>query len=106
MAPESSQHRLVRYMAHPDSVPITTRHPMRAQSPYAATKVAADQLCLAWASSFDVDVVILRPFNTYGPRQSMRAVIPTILTQMIANPGDPARKPSHQPGLHLCRRHG
>jgi len=65
-------------------VPITEEHPLRAQSPYAATKIAADQLAYSFYASFGVPVVIARPFNTYGPRQSARAVIPTIITQ-IAN---------------------
>lgn len=68
----------------PESVPITETHPIRGQSPYAATKIAADQLCEAYARSFGVEVVTLRPFNTYGPRQSARAIIPTILTQLLA----------------------
>lgn len=68
----------------PESVPITEAHPLRGQSPYAASKIAADQLCQAYARSFGVDVLTLRPFNTYGPRQSMRAVIPTILGQLLA----------------------
>lgn len=68
----------------PETIPISVTHPLKAQSPYAATKVAADQLCMAYAAAFGVNVAILRPFNTYGPRQSMRAVIPAILTQMIA----------------------
>jgi UDP-glucose 4-epimerase len=68
----------------PLSLPIRETHPLNAQSPYAATKIAADQLALAFHRSFDVPVTILRPFNTYGPRQSARAVIPTILTQLIA----------------------
>lgn len=65
-------------------VPITEDHPLRGQSPYAATKIAADQLAMSFYDSFDLPVMILRPFNTYGPRQSARAVIPTIITQ-IAN---------------------
>jgi dTDP-glucose 4,6-dehydratase len=65
-------------------VPIDEEHPLQGQSPYSATKIAADQLAYAFYSSFDLPVVILRPFNTYGPRQSARAVIPTIITQ-IAN---------------------
>lgn len=65
-------------------VPITEDHPLQGQSPYSATKIAADQLALSFYSSFDLPVVIARPFNTYGPRQSARAVIPTIITQ-IAN---------------------
>jgi len=65
-------------------VPITEEHPLQGQSPYSATKIAADQLAHSFYSSFSLPVVILRPFNTYGPRQSARAVIPTIITQ-IAN---------------------
>lgn len=65
-------------------VPITEEHPLRGQSPYAATKIAADQLAFAFHASFGLPVVIVRPFNTYGPRQSARAVIPTIISQ-IAN---------------------
>jgi NAD dependent epimerase/dehydratase len=68
----------------PESVPISETHPLRAQSPYAASKIAADKLCESYAASYDVDVATLRPFNTYGPRQSMRAVIPTVLTQLLA----------------------
>ena len=65
-------------------VPIDESHPINAQSPYAATKVAADQLALAYNRSFDLPVGILRPFNTYGPRQSARAVIPTIVSQLAS----------------------
>ena len=65
-------------------VPITEEHPLQGQSPYSATKIAADQLAYSFYSSFGLPVVIARPFNTYGPRQSARAVIPTIITQ-IAN---------------------
>jgi NAD dependent epimerase/dehydratase len=65
-------------------VPITEQHPLQGQSPYSATKIAADQLAYSFYSSFGLPVVIARPFNTYGPRQSARAVIPTIITQ-IAN---------------------
>jgi UDP-glucose 4-epimerase len=68
----------------PDTVPITEDHPLKGQSPYSATKIAADKLCEAWACSFGVNVTVLRPFNTFGPRQSYRAVIPTILAQLIA----------------------
>jgi len=63
-------------------VPITEDHPLQGQSPYSATKIAADQLAQAFYSSFNVPVVTVRPFNTYGPRQSARAVIPTIITQV------------------------
>lgn len=65
-------------------VPITEEHPLQGQSPYSASKIAADQLAYSFYSSFELPVVIARPFNTYGPRQSARAVIPTIITQ-IAN---------------------
>ncbi len=64
--------------------PIDESHPLQAQSPYAASKIAADKVAESYFCSFDVPVVILRPFNTYGPRQSGRAVIPTVLTQALA----------------------
>ncbi len=65
-------------------VPITEKHPLQGQSPYSATKIAADQLAYSFYSSFDLPVVTIRPFNTYGPRQSARAVIPTIITQIAS----------------------
>jgi NAD dependent epimerase/dehydratase len=65
-------------------IPIHEEHRLHPQSPYAATKVAADQLALSYQRSFDTPVAIVRPFNTYGPRQSARAVIPTIVTQALA----------------------
>jgi NAD dependent epimerase/dehydratase len=68
----------------PESLPISENHPLAAQSPYAASKVAADQLAVAFGRSFELPVVVLRPFNTYGPRQSDRAVLPTMLRQLIA----------------------
>ncbi|WP_312869037.1 SDR family NAD(P)-dependent oxidoreductase [Amycolatopsis pithecellobii] len=68
----------------PENVPIRESHQLRAFSPYAATKIGADQLCESYARSFGVDAVTLRPFNTFGPRQSLRAVIPTILGQLLA----------------------
>ena len=63
-------------------VPIDEEHPLQAQSPYAASKIAADQLALSFHRSFGLPVAVIRPFNTYGPRQSTRAVIPTIITQL------------------------
>ena len=63
-------------------IPIDEAHPLHPQSPYAATKVGADQLALSFHASFDLPVGVLRPFNTYGPRQSARAVIPTIISQL------------------------
>jgi NAD dependent epimerase/dehydratase len=68
----------------PESLPISETHPLAAQSPYAASKVAADQLAVAFGRSFELPVVVLRPFNTYGPRQSDRAVLPTMLRQLLA----------------------
>lgn len=65
-------------------VPITEEHPLQGQSPYSATKIAADQLVLSFYRSFGTPVTVLRPFNTYGPRQSARAVIPTIITQIAS----------------------
>ena len=64
-------------------VPITEEHPNVGQSPYAASKIGADQIALSYHRSFNIPVAIVRPFNTYGPRQSLRAVIPTVLTQLI-----------------------
>jgi NDP-hexose 4,6-dehydratase len=65
-------------------VPIDERHPLQAQSPYAASKIAADKLVESYYLSFGLPAVTLRPFNTFGPRQSARAVIPTIITQVAA----------------------
>ena len=63
-------------------VPITEEHPLQGQSPYSASKIGADQIALSFFTSFDVPVATIRPFNTYGPRQSLRAVIPTIISQI------------------------
>ena len=65
-------------------VPIDERHPRQAQSPYSASKIGADAIALSFYSSFDTDITIVRPFNTYGPRQSARAIIPTIITQIAS----------------------
>jgi len=65
-------------------VPITEQHPLQGQSPYSASKIGADQIALSFHASFGTPVTIVRPFNTYGPRQSTRAVIPTIITQIAA----------------------
>jgi len=64
-------------------VPITEEHPLQAQSPYSASKIGADQIALSYYSSYKLPLTILRPFNTYGPRQSIRAVIPTIIFQIL-----------------------
>jgi NAD dependent epimerase/dehydratase len=95
---EAVRHAGVRRLVHvstsevygtAQTVPIDEQHPLHPQSPYAATKVAADQLVLSYERSFDLPAVIARPFNTFGPRQSARAVIPTILAQALA--GDDVR---------------
>lgn len=65
-------------------IPITEEHPLQGQSPYSATKIGADQIAISFYNAFDTPVSIIRPFNTYGPRQSARAIIPTVITQ-IAN---------------------
>ncbi|MEK9833729.1 MAG: GDP-mannose 4,6-dehydratase, partial [Rhodospirillaceae bacterium] len=73
-------------------VPIDEAHPLNPQSPYAATKVGADQIALSYGRSFGTPVTVVRPFNKFGPRQSARAVIPTIITQLAAH--DPADGPA------------
>lgn len=65
-------------------VPITEEHPLQPQSPYSATKIGAEQIAMSYYNAFDLPVVVLRPFNTFGPRQSARAVIPTVITQIAA----------------------
>lgn len=65
-------------------VPIDEDHPLQGQSPYSATKIGADQIALSFYRSFGTPVAVIRPFNTYGPRQSARAIIPTVITQVIA----------------------
>ncbi len=66
-------------------VPINENHPINPQSPYAASKVSADALAMSFYKSFNMPITIIRPFNTFGPRQSNRAIIPTIINQLIAN---------------------
>jgi dTDP-glucose 4,6-dehydratase len=68
-------------------LPIDEEHPLQAQSPYAATKIAADKLAESFHRSFDLPVATIRPFNTYGPRQSMRAIIPTVIVQVLTESG-------------------
>ena len=69
-------------------IPIDEAHPLVGQSPYAATKISADQIAFSYFRSFDLPVKIARPFNTYGPRQSSRAIIPTIITQILEGKGE------------------
>ncbi|EGV20015.1 NAD-dependent 4,6-dehydratase LegB [Thiocapsa marina] len=69
-------------------VPIDENHPLQGQSPYSATKIGADRLAESFYRSFDTPVVVARPFNTYGPRQSARALIPTIITQLLSGDSD------------------
>ena len=65
-------------------VPVDEKHPLQPQSPYSATKIAADSMAMSFHRAFDLPVTIARPFNTYGPRQSARAIIPTIITQVVS----------------------
>lgn len=65
-------------------VPITEEHPLQGQSPYSASKIGADQIAISFERSFSTPVTVVRPFNTYGPRQSARAIIPTIITQIAS----------------------
>lgn len=67
-----------------ETVPMNENHPLKAQSPYAASKISADQIALSYFNSFNQNIKIVRPFNTYGPRQSDRAVIPTIISQLLS----------------------
>lgn len=69
-------------------IPIDEKHPLVGQSPYSASKIGADQIALSYFLSFNTPVKIVRPFNTYGPRQSARAVIPTIITQLLSGKSD------------------
>jgi NAD dependent epimerase/dehydratase len=69
-------------------VPITEAHPLQGQSPYSASKIGADQIALSFHAAFGTPVTVIRPFNTYGPRQSARAVIPTVITQVAAGAGE------------------
>ncbi|MBI5204840.1 MAG: SDR family NAD(P)-dependent oxidoreductase [Nitrospirae bacterium] len=79
-------------------VPINEKHPLQGQSPYSASKIGADRIAESFCRSFGSPVVIARPFNTYGPRQSARAVIPTIITQLLNN-----KKEIHLGALHPTR---
>ena len=65
-------------------VPIDENHPCVGQSPYSASKIAADQLSMSYHRSFNLPIKIVRPFNTYGPRQSSRAIIPTVISQCLS----------------------
>ena len=65
-------------------VPITEEHPLQGQSPYSASKIGADQIAMSFYNAFDTPVSVIRPFNTYGPRQSARAIIPTVITQIAS----------------------
>lgn len=89
---ESARHRVVEQVMVTSTseaygtaqyVPVDEAHPLNAQSPYAATKIGADHLALSFYRSFDLPVKIVRPFNTYGPRQSARAIIPTVIAQIL-----------------------
>ena len=101
---EACRHAKTRGAVHPVTstsevygtaqfVPITEDHPLQGQSPYSASKIAADHVWLSFCHSFGVPVAVIRPFNTYGPRQSGRAVIPTIITQIASGQKRLARRP-------------
>ena len=79
-------------------VPITEEHPLQGQSPYSASKIGADQIALSFHASFETPVVVIRPFNTYGPRQSARAVIPSVITQVASG-----RRQIHLGAVHPTR---
>ncbi len=87
------------------TVPITEDHPINTQSPYAASKAGGDRLADSYHASFGTPVVTLRPFNTFGPRQSMRAVIPTVIGQVAAGEHPHPRGPAPHAGLHLREGH-
>ena len=72
-------------------VPIDENHPLQPQSPYSASKISSDAVAMSFHNSYDLPVTLARPFNTYGPRQSARAIIPTIITQVLAEPDAPLR---------------
>jgi NAD dependent epimerase/dehydratase len=80
-------------------VPIDEKHPLQGQSPYSASKIGADQLAISFQKSFNLPVAVIRPFNTYGPRQSSRAIIPTIISQALR--GDVVRLGSLTPTRDL-----
>jgi dTDP-glucose 4,6-dehydratase len=91
---QAARHAGVRRLIHTSTsevygtaqtVPMDETHPLQGQSPYSASKIGADKLAESFARSFDLPVVTVRPFNTFGPRQSTRAVIPTIITQLLDN---------------------
>jgi len=82
-------------------VPIDEKHPLQGQSPYAASKIGADKMVEAFHLSFGVPTVTIRPFNTFGPRQSARAVIPTIISQALKSPDQPIRLGSTSPRRDL-----
>ena len=87
-------------------VPIDEEHPLQGQSPYSASKIGADKLAESYYRSFGTPVVTLRPFNTFGPRQSARAFIPTIISQALSARRDPPRLPDTRARHDLRHRHG
>lgn len=72
-------------------IPIDESHPLQPQSPYSASKIASDAVAMSFHNSFDLPVTLARPFNTFGPRQSSRAIIPTVITQTLAHPNAPLK---------------
>ena len=86
-------------------VPIDEKHPLQGQSPYAASKIAADKAAESYHLSYDLPVAVIRPFNTFGPRQSARAIVPTIVAQALAGGPHPPRLARDQPRPALRGRH-
>ena len=98
--------RRARPTAPRSRVPIAEDHPLQPQSPYSASKIGGDMMALSFYHAFELPVAVVRPFNTYGPRQSARAVIPTILGQLhTGRHGDQARRDHADARLQLRRRH-
>ena len=97
---------LVKFYGTALYVPIDEKHPLQGQSPYSATKIGADKLAESYYLSFGLPVAIARPFNTYGPRQSARAVIPTLITQALTGPGNTFGSLATNPRLQLRRGYG
>ena len=85
--------------------PIDEQHPLQAQSPYSATKIASDALGISFNRSFGMPITIVRPFNAYGPRQSARAVIPTIISQALTGTKAEAWGDRYDSRLHVCGGH-
>ena len=80
-------------------IPINEKHPFQGQSPYSASKIGADKIAESFYRSFSTPIVVSRPFNTYGPRQSARAIIPTVITQLLNGHNEICLGSPHQQGI-------